>query len=831
MHFSELIARINAQYGPALKLRDFVRREKRLALERGFFLVSVLLLFLTATAFALKWSSNDDVPYADMVVRLGDKMWGLFLITFTITFILNALEAMHRSYYFIGLNEVLTERAGTTHHTDVPVGWGVATIVSHTDPNDITGGFLNATLGQEILYRAGVSEKAFADFVDSRKPVVTAASFIVDRDAGIMLSTYVKSLLKFDKALTQFLAHERVSELQCIEAARWVSWIEQSERRKARWWSRDNLGRIPGIGKTWGYGETYLLSRYGHDLVDDHAWGGALMTQHAEEDEVEAIEQVLARARQSNALIIGEDLVACRQKLMQLYQKIRSGTALPPIEGKLIYYVDLEAMSSALPESSGFETMFDRLMTQAMHAGNIIVYFENIEAAVQSIRTRGVDLVERMMPYLESSVVQIVASVTPDGWNGKLERDSRILQTFDVVRMHEVSSTGLLDVLKQRALAIERQTGVVYCIPALETVIRLADQYFPTGVMPDKAFDLLEELAPMALSAHKKQLVTEDVERLVAGKTGIPVGTPTREESEKLLKLEEFMHKRVVGQERAVSAVAKALRRSRAGISGHNRPMGSFLFLGPTGVGKTETAKALAEALFGSENAMSRIDMTEFQGSDALEQLIGSSSGTPGRLATLARERPYGVLLLDEFEKSSRTVHDLFLQVLDEGRFSDAAGKVVNVRNMIIIATSNAGADLVWQWEQEGKNVVDMKRALIDELVRRSTFRPEFLNRFDDVIVFHALGTSHVHAIAENQLEALKTRLRKERNIDVSFSPDLVEYVASAGFDPQFGGRPMRRVIQDAVEQAVADSVLRGTIASGSTLTITRADVEKSAAA
>jgi ATP-dependent Clp protease ATP-binding subunit ClpA len=361
----------------------------------------------------------------------------------------------------------------------------------------------------------------------------------------------------------------------------------------------------------------------------------------------------------------------------------------------------------------------------------------------------------------------------------------------------------------------------VYSIPAIDAIARMADRYFPTGVMPDKAFDLLEELAPIALQEGKEQLTAKDVEAMVARKTGIPIGEPSKEERATLLSLEDYLHKRVMGQDHAVEAVAKALRRARAGIGGGTRPMGSFMFLGPTGVGKTETAKALAEALFNDENAMSRIDMSEFRGGDALERLIGTPDGVdPGRLATLIREKPYGVLLLDEFEKSERNVHDLFLQVLDEGHFTDAMGKAVNAQNLIIIATSNAGADIIWQWEKEQKNVSELKRALIDHVIAQGIYRPEFLNRFDDVIVFHTLTKEQVREIAKLQLEALRKRLQSERMINVAFADDVVDYIAGVGYDPQFGGRPMRRAIQEKIEQVIADKILAGGIRSGEEFTM-----------
>lgn len=826
MHFTDLLIHIARQYGPILELRAVMRRERRLILERNIFLAAALLFFIAVAAFALQNTNTTLFPGMSIIAGFGTKAWGFFLIIFAVGFTFNALEAMYRSYYFSTLDHILKE---TESPHEAPVAWEVAVIAHSTPSGDITGGFLDSGFGQEVLYRSGINEETFAHFVGSRASTLTAETFVVDRDGGVTLETYVRSLVKHDEALRQFLADHKVSTEQFVRAARWVSTIDRNERLKARWWSRDNLGRIPGIGKTWGYGQTYLLTKYGHELTEDHVWSGALMARHAEDDEVEEIEKVLARARQSNALVLGDDLIAVRQKVAQLYHKIREGFALPPLEAKRVFFIDLETLLVAHADKGALEAALDALFVQAITAGNIIIYVEDLAAACASAKTTGVDLIDRLLPYLTSDKIQFIAAATPESYHRTLQRDNRILQVCDVVHMHPVSDTALLDILAQRALAIEMRTGIVYTIPALEAVADMADRYFPMGVMPDKAFDLLEELVPAALSFGTNQVVGTNVETLVARKTGIPVGTPSEGEREKLLTLEDFLHRRVVGQERAVSAVARALRRSRAGITDHDRPMGSFLFLGPTGVGKTETAKALAEALFNDEEAMARLDMSEFQGPDALARLIGSEgTGAPGRLATLIREKPYGVLLLDEFEKSDREVHNLFLQVIDEGYFTDAAGKTVNARNLVIIATSNAGADLFWDTEGVTQDADGFKRKVVDTIIDRALFKPEFLNRFDDIIIFDVLTKEHIRTIAGIQLKELQERLEHSQQIAVTFSDDLVAHVAAVGYDPQFGGRPMRRVIKDEVEQAVADKILAGAVRSGSNLTLTLQDLASS---
>jgi len=823
MAFRELIAYVYDMYAPAIALRTVMSHDKRRAVERNLLVAAVFLLMLALIAYGIEHQSVSSIPGLDLIGALGNRLWGAFLIVFSVAFLFSAIEAMHRSQYFHGLDQVLKEAATPTR---VPVSWEVASIVVDTPHHDIVGGFLDSTFGQEILYRVGIPERAYAEYYGSRVPRLTGDTFNVPTDGGVVLATYADALCKGDPDFVQFLTNNDVSAQQLIEAARWVTQIERRQRNLARWWSRDNLGRIPGIGKTWGYGETYRIEKYGHDLTEDHIWPAALMSRHREDDEVEAIETILARARQSNALLVSIDVMNAREKVAQLYHKIREGEALPPLEAKRVFLVDIEAIVSTNPDKAAFEQTLRSVLDQAIHGGNIIIYIEYLTTAIGSANTLGVDLVDILLPYLNSGSIQIVASATRDGFYTRLQRDNRLMQVFDVVQMSDVSTQALLYILEQRAAELERKTNVVTSVPALQAVARLADQYFPAGVMPDKAFDLLEELIPIAMTRNIAILREKDVNELVAEKSGVPVGEPTDAEREKLLSLEDFLHKRVVGQNEAVGAVAKALRRARAGVAGHERPMGSFLFLGPTGVGKTETAKALAEALFGDEDAMTRLDMSEYQGADALDRLIGSfETGTPGILATLIREKQYGVLLLDEFEKSDRNVHDLFLQVLDEGKFTDASGKSVNARNLIIIATSNAAADLLWKWEKEGTDVTEKKRALVDAIIERGLFRPEFLNRFDDVVVFQVLTQDQVYAIAQIQLRNFSKRLSAERRIDVIFDKALVEKIAEIGYDPQFGGRPMRRAIKDQVEQLVADKILAGDIRPGAHVTIYAEDL------
>lgn len=750
------------------------------------------------------------------------KLYGLFLLLFAARFVLSALEAFHRSYYFRGLATVLRESGSDAA---LATTWEVATIVSDTDPADVTAGFMLSKYGEEVLYRAGVAPEPYEKFFHTRAPTLTAGAFYLERDRGVTLPTYTKSLVKQDAAFASFLASQNITADDVTAAAGWVERMLRAERYRKRWWSRDNLGRIPGLGKGLSYGESYLIEKYGYEMNQDPSWLDAVDRAKSEDDEVEALEAVLARARQANVLLVGDDESGKHERIAQLYRKILEGHALPPIESCRVFRFDIEAVIAAMRDKVHFEAELRRVLNGAIHAGDLILYIDDLTAACSSANVLGTDLVDLLVPYLQARDLHIVAGARSEGYHKTLSRDSRVMQYFELVQMHDIDESGLLTVLEQRAIRLEHGSRIAFSYPALRAVARLANRYFPDGVMPDKALDLMEELVPHALSAGHDVVYAADVEGLVAQKTGVPLGTPTDEERDKLLRLEAVLHERVVGQNEAVEAVARALRRARAGVGSAEKPMGSFLFLGPTGVGKTETAKALAFALFKDEDAMIRFDMSEYQGVEALRTLLGSAdTGSPGRLPVAVKERPYGVLLLDEFEKSDRTVHDIFLQILDEGECTDAFGKEVNVRNHIIIATTNAAADLVWKWEREPIPEGEKKDALIDVLVSRGLFRPEFLNRFDDLILFHTLSEEHIRTIARIQLELLAKRLA-DRNIKLVIDDALVRAVAKAGYDPRFGGRPMRRIIKDKVEQAVADRLLAGTLKPGDHVTLTAADI------
>jgi ATP-dependent Clp protease ATP-binding subunit ClpA len=342
----------------------------------------------------------------------------------------------------------------------------------------------------------------------------------------------------------------------------------------------------------------------------------------------------------------------------------------------------------------------------------------------------------------------------------------------------------------------------------------------------DKALDILVELPKFVLKQKKTFITRKDVLDIVQTKTGIPVGEIKEKERDKLLNLEKILHERVISQNEAIIAIGSALRRSRSGIESANKPMGSFLFLGPTGVGKTETAKALSQVFFDNDKKILRLDMSEYSGGDSLSRMLGSfETGKQGILTSLLRENQYGVLLLDEFEKANHEVHNLFLQILDEGVFSDMVGTKVNARNLIIIATSNAGSSIIWDYVKQSKSLAENKQNIVDEIIHQGFFKPELINRFDGVILFHPLQDSDLKQIAMLMLKKLAKRL-EDKGLELVITETLVNYLVEQGGDPLFGARPINRAIQDNVEEIIARKVIGGNLEPGSKMIITREDLE-----
>jgi ATP-dependent Clp protease ATP-binding subunit ClpC len=458
-------------------------------------------------------------------------------------------------------------------------------------------------------------------------------------------------------------------------------------------------------------------------------------------------------------------------------------------------------------------------------SGNIILAVPHIEGliGISAGSAGGIDLAEIFETNVSKQRLLCVATTTPDAYRQQVER-SAVGRAFEKLDFPEVDADGAVQISEAKAGAIEAQNDVWFSYDAIDKAVTLSTRYLHDRYLPEKAIEILEEAA-YAAARNKGRGATvegEDVAALISEKAKVPVTAVTEAETQKLLDLEERMHGRVVGQDEAVSAVARAIRRARTEVRSQKRPIANFLFLGPTGVGKTELAKTIAFTYFGREDTMIRLDMSEYQDKTSIHRLIGLPGGEAGGVLTEAvRGRPFALLLLDEIEKAHPDILNVFLQVMDDGRLTDNVGRTADFTNVILIATSNAGSQFIQDSIRQGRPLEEIKAELLERELK-GVFRPEFLNRFDGVIVFRPLTAEDVAKIARLMLIGVAQQLEEGKQIQLQATDEALAEFAAAGFDPAFGARPLRRVIQERVQDLLAQALLEGKIGRRDTVILDR---------
>ncbi|MEW6727457.1 MAG: ATP-dependent Clp protease ATP-binding subunit [Bacillota bacterium] len=616
------------------------------------------------------------------------------------------------------------------------------------------------------------------------------------------------------------------------------------------------------------------------------------------EKEIERVIQILSRRTKNNPVLIGDPGVGKTAIAEGLAQRISKGMVPEVLLNKRVVALDLASMVAGTKYRGEFEERIKKVIDEIKAAGNVILFIDELHTLIGAGAAEGaIDAANILKPALARGELQTIGATTLDEYRKHVERDPALERRFQPIMVDEPTVEETIAILKGLRDKYEAHHRVHITDEAIEAAARLSDRYITDRFLPDKAIDLVDEAgsrvrlqaftAPPDLKELEARLedIRKEKEAAIAGQefekaamlrdqeqqlknrleesreawrqrkggdelvvgeqdiahivstwTGIPVSKLAEEESERLLKMEEILHQRVVGQDEAVAAVSRAIRRARAGLKDPKRPVGSFIFLGPTGVGKTELARALAEALFNDEEALVRIDMSEYMERHAVSRLVGAPPGyvgydEGGQLTEAVRRRPYTVVLLDEIEKAHPEVFNILLQVLEDGRLTDAKGRTVDFRNTVIIMTSNVGAQLIRNErtlgfarpEDEANDYEKMKERVISELHR--TFRPEFLNRIDEIIVFHALTTEHIRAIVDLMLKDVAQRM-KENEVEVAFSDSLKDLLAKEGFDEKFGARPLRRAIQRLVEDRLSEELLKHTFARGDKVQLDAEDGE-----
>jgi ATP-dependent Clp protease ATP-binding subunit ClpC len=598
--------------------------------------------------------------------------------------------------------------------------------------------------------------------------------------------------------------------------------------------------------------------------------------------EVERVMQILCRRMKNNPCLVGEPGVGKTAVVEGLAQMIASGTVPEILADKRILSLDLSGMVAGSKYRGEFEERIKRVIAEVRAAGNVILFVDELHTLIGAGGAEGaMDASNILKPALSRGEVQMIGATTRTEYRKYIEKDAALERRFQPVYVEEPTREETIAILQGLRSKYEEHHGVTISDDALEVATDYAIRYINDRFLPDKAIDLIDEAASRkklgifagnktakkaeearhnleealeaalaegdieAAQALKKDLdktdkkiektkhnmrekeqeqmlvTEEDVADVVSVWTKIPVSKITQTESQRLLKLEEILHKRVVGQNEAVETVAKAIRRGRVGLKDPKRPIGSFLFLGPTGVGKTELSKALAEAMFGNENSIIRVDMSEYMEKHSVSKMIGSPPGyvgfeEGGQLSEQVRKNPYSVILFDEIEKAHPDVFNVLLQVLDDGRITDSQGRTVDFKNTIIIMTSNAGAQRIVDPKKLGFSNVenaesehkDMKNNVMEEVKRM--FKPEFLNRIDDIIVFRALSKEDVKGIAALMLKELKNRLAKQMDITLTYGNTVKNFIFEKGYDKKYGARPLKRAIQNYIEDALAEEILSG---------------------
>ncbi|WP_367306727.1 ATP-dependent Clp protease ATP-binding subunit [Alicyclobacillus acidocaldarius] len=628
---------------------------------------------------------------------------------------------------------------------------------------------------------------------------------------------------------------------------------------------------------------TPTLDSLARDLTQ-MARDGKLDPVIGREKEIERVIQVLSRRTKNNPVLIGEPGVGKTAIAEGLAQRIVTGDVPETLRNKRVMVLDMGTVVAGTKYRGEFEDRLKKIMDEIRQAGNVILFIDELHTLIGAGGAEGaIDASNILKPALARGELQCIGATTLDEYRKHIEKDPALERRFQPIMVDEPSPEEALEILKGLRDRYEAHHRVKITDEALEAAVKLSDRYISDRFLPDKAIDLIDEAASrVRLRTHtappnlkeleqklekvrsekdaavqsqefelaaslrdEEQKIKEELERLketwqktqqlddvrvtaediahiVSSWTGIPVQQLQQDESERLLNLEKILHERVIGQDEAVEAVAKAIRRARAGLKDPKRPIGSFIFLGPTGVGKTELARALAEALFGDEDALIRIDMSEYMERHSTSRLVGSPPGyvgyeEGGQLTEKVRRKPYSVVLLDEIEKAHPEVFNILLQVLDDGRLTDGKGRTVDFRNTVIIMTSNVGAEELRKggalgFKREEDKYLGMKDKVMDELKR--TFRPEFLNRIDEIIVFHPLDETHIERIVDKMVDNLKRRL-KEQEIEFELTDEAKKFLAKVGFDPQYGARPLQRAIVRNVEDLLSSALIAGEIKKG----------------
>lgn len=639
---------------------------------------------------------------------------------------------------------------------------------------------------------------------------------------GIISKRFPKEILANWQLLDDFLKVRSLTHADYSRILQWEIRLKQKKADLKKFWRWENLKKIIPIGRQWRYGYTVHLDRYCEDLSIGDRSGYSAAELIGRSDEYDVLKLVIQRPDENCALIVGNPGLGKKTLIHSLARKMRLGEEKELGTARMLLLDLGRAISDAVNKGEDVENFLRNLFYEASYAGNIILVIEHLEQFLGKDKSSlHPDISAVLDEFLNIPTFRVIATSTTKEYHQLIERNEQVVKYFEVIEMREPSEDETIDILLTQLEKYEHKR-ILFTFKAFQEIVASSGKYNWEFPLPERALDLAMDTLMFWEKKSDEQFVSEKtVADYLTLKTGMAHGQVAGLERKKLLNLEAMLHRQIIGQEEAVNQVSQALRRARSGIGNSKKPIGSFLFLGPTGVGKTETAKALAKTYFGDESRMVRLDMSEFQTPNSIDRLLGSSQlNQPGRLATQIKDNPYCLLLLDEIEKAYPDILDVFLQILDEGFATDAFGEKINFTNTMIIATSNAGAALIKKMVENNSPAEEIKKAVIDYAIENNVFRTEFLNRFESIIFFRPLNDNELVSVVRLQLQKFARRVAKEKNIELTFDDTVVEDIIRKGYNPIFGARSLNRYIDEAVEAIVARKIISGEAGNGATINI-----------
>lgn len=683
-----------------------------------------------------------------------------------------------------------------------------------------------------ILKRLNIRPAIFAQKIKEKYPQTAALSLsdillaalkkaIAANHTHIRYPDLLIAVFEMDETFQKIMFDFEVSEEDFQEVMDWQRRREQSREAGTRFWQEENLLAVKGIGKDWSGGYTINLDKTAHDITDQARVLGVPPHLFGRISEIELLGNLLTKGVGGNVVLVGPPGVGRHTILRAFASQLNTGKSIAPFRYFRLLAIDSASIVAGAANLNEVVDKIRLLFGEAYMAENVILVIDDIDALFDPSAEAGrVNATEALLPFLQSRL-RIVGTTTARGWQTTIGKNPQLARAFSKLEINELSTTQTMLILEESVTVLERKSGLFFTHAALKEIVNLATKLIQNLPNPEKSLEIMEEVAAHVASKTSERVVLPShVQRVVSLRTKIPVEKVKTEEKGILLNLESILHQRIVNQEEGIAELANALRRARSGVRSEKRPIGSFLFLGPTGVGKTETTKALSSVYFGSEEKIIRFDMSEYQEVHGINRLLGDAdSREGGQLTEAIIANPFSLILLDEIEKAHPKILDIFLQVLDEGRLTDALGRLVNFTNTMIIATSNAGAELIRQMVSSGRNPAAERAQVLDHLQREGIFRPEFLNRFDAVVVFRPLNESELVRVATLLLEDLNRRLEEEK-IQVKITAELAAALAKGGYSPEFGARPLKRYIQQNIENYIAKGLLSGEIQRGQVLEI-----------